>query len=198
MQHELKLHRIILVAAVVLAASFVALMFHMRISLMDERVKEIAALILLISAAGALITLSALEGSIALEFTRKHPREFHGYLLLGAFSLVAGLYLGISEAASLQTVALVASPYAFLFGLAQLRIGLHLAHHGSYRNLFTLNGAIEIMIGGVLLFAARSPVEEAATILGYASVLTAMQIVPFLLHPRLGAKRGSRPRQRSV
>jgi uncharacterized membrane protein HdeD (DUF308 family) len=163
---------------------FIALLFHIRDSLADERLEVIASLVLVVAAGGALVSTSVVEGAIALEFGKKHIREFFGYLLLSLVSLSSGLYLGISQQSTLQMVALVASLHAFIFGVAQLRMAQHLWHHPNYRRVFMFDGVTEIFLGLALVVGSRLSNEGTATLLGYVGIFSVLQVMPLLLHPR--------------
>lgn len=183
MRRELKLHRIVLTALAMMTIAFVAFVFHIHDSVADERLEVIASLALVLAAGGGLTVMAVIEGAAAIEFGRKHKRESFGYLLLSLISLGSAIYLGISQHATLQVVALVASLYGFTFGLAQLRMAQHLGHHPAWKRVFVFNGAIEILLGAALVVGSRLPNEETATLLGYVGILSVLQILPLLLYP---------------
>jgi hypothetical protein len=173
----------VLTALSAMTIAFVGLLFHTRDSLADERLEVVASLVLVVAAGGALIVIGGIEGAVAIEFGRKHKRESVGYLLLSLISLSSGIYLGVSQYATLQVVALVASLHGFTFGLAQLRMAQHLSHHPAYKRVFVFNGVVEILLGVALVIGSRLPNEETATLLGYVGILSVLQVLPLVLYP---------------
>jgi hypothetical protein len=139
------------------------------------------------------VSIGMIEGIMVLYFGKQHKREVLCYLLLGLLSLVSGLYLAISDATSLQTVSLMAAPHALLFGVAELRLAQHLAHHPGYRRALFLCGLVEIALGFVLIGGAELTSEGTATLLGYVAILSILQLLPFLFYSRAAV-----PRQTSV
>jgi len=139
-------------------------------------------LIVVIAVATALVYMGVAEGIVALQFGMRHKRELLSYLLLGLLSAISGLYLAISEVESLETIALVASPHAFLFGIAELRISQHLQHHPKQRRALLLFGACEIALGLALVIGSRMSTYHVATLLGYGAVITSLQLLAFLIY----------------
>ena len=182
MRYELKLHRITFGILTLLLSAFVLCLLGMRESLADERVVAIASLAVVIVAAAAFVTMGAIEGIVAFQFGKKHRQELLSYLLLGIFSLSCGLYLAISETASLQTIALAASPHALLFGLAEIRLAQHLGRHPYLTKRLFLGGLIEIALGIALLTGFRMSNEGAVTLLAYVAIISIMQLLPLLFH----------------
>ena len=133
-------------------------------------------------AATAFGYMGMIEGVMALQFGRKHKRELLSYLALGFFSLGCGLYLAISESASIQTVSLVAAPHAILFGLGELRIGHHLERHRAYRRGLFLGGVVEILLGVALIVGYRLSTEDAVMLLGYVATISVLQLLPLVFY----------------
>ena len=182
MRYELKLHRVTFGILAVILAGFVVFLMRWRSGLADERIEVIASLAIVIGAATAFVSMGVIEGTIAFQFGRKHKRELLSYLLLGLLSLGCGLYLAILDAATIQTVTLVAAPHAFLFGLAELRVSQHLGRHPGYKTGLILCGIIEILLGVVLLGGSRLSNEGAATLLAYVAVISILQLLPLLFY----------------
>lgn len=182
MKYELKLHRVTFRILAILLMAFVVFLLRIRPSLADERLEVIASLALVVVVATAFVIMGMIEGTMAFQFGREHKRELLSYLLLGLLSLASGLYLAISEDASIQTVALVVAPHALLFGLGELRIAQHLERHPAYRRGLFLSGLIEIALGFALLGGSKLSSEETAALLGYVAILSTLQLLPLLLY----------------
>lgn len=110
MRYELKLHRFTFGIMAFLLIAFVAFVFRISSGLADERLEVIASLAIVVVAAAAFVIIGMVEGTMAFQFGRPHKRELLSYLVLGVLSLASGLYLAVSDEASLQTIALVAAP----------------------------------------------------------------------------------------
>ncbi|HEV2275296.1 MAG TPA: DUF308 domain-containing protein [Acidobacteriaceae bacterium] len=190
MRSELKLHRVVSGILVLLLAAFVLLLLRLHPSLVDERLETIASLVLVVAAAAALVTMGMVEETIAFQFGRRHKRELLSYLVLGLISIASGLYLAISQTASLQTVGFFTAPFALLFGLAELRIASHLRHHPGYRRAILSGGLVELGMGVALLFGSRLSNESTAILLGYLAVLSILQLLPFVFFWRRSTPHG--------
>ena len=182
MKYELKLHRITFGTLAIVLIVFVTFLLHIRPSLADERLEVIASLLVVVVVAAALASMGMIEGTMAFQFGTTHKRELLSYLLLGVLSLASGLYLALSETASLQAISLVAAPYALLFGLGELRIAQHFERHPQYRKGLVLCGLIEIALGFALVAGSRLSSEGAATLLGYVAALSILQLLPLLFY----------------
>lgn len=182
MRYELKLHRITFGILALVLAAFVLFLLSVRGSLADERLEAIASLAVVVVAAGAFVTMGMIEGIMAFQFGRKHARELLSYLLLGIFSLACGLYLAISDAASLQTIALVSSPHALLFGLAEMRLAQHLERHPYFTKRLFLGGIVEIALGIALLTGFKMSSEQAVTLLAFVAIISVLQLLPLLAY----------------
>src|ERR1700750_1510459 len=165
MRYELKLHRITFGLLTIVLIVFALFLLPWRPSFADERLEVIASLAIVVVAATAFVSMGVIEGTMAFQFGRKHKRELLSYLLIGLLSLGCGLYLAIVDTATVQTVALVAAPHAFLFGLAELRLGQHLGRHLGYKTGLILGGILELFLGAMLIGGSRLPNEGAATLL---------------------------------
>jgi uncharacterized membrane protein HdeD (DUF308 family) len=182
MRYELKLQRFTFGILAVILMAFVVFLMRLRPSLADERLEVMASLVIVVVAATAFVFMGMIEGTTAFQFGKEHKRELLSYLLLGLFSLGCGLYLAISDSATVQTVALVAAPHAFLFGLAELRLSRHLERHPVYKKGLVLGGAVEILLGVELIVGFRLSSERAATLLAYVAVITILQLLPLLFY----------------
>jgi hypothetical protein len=189
MQQELHLHRIVLGFISVALMLFFVLTVRIRPSFADEHLKVVGALILVIFAAGALIIVGGIESAIALQFGYKHKIEFATYLIVSIFSLATGLYLGLADQASLQLLALVVAPHAFLFGLMQLRMAQRLSHHLRFQRMFRINGTTEIACGITLIVASQLSNQGTADLIAFVGVVSIAQVLPILLYPRSGGKK---------
>jgi hypothetical protein len=167
--------------ALILTA-FVVFLMRLRPSLANAMLEVVATLAIVVVAATAFIFMGMIEGTMAFQFGKRHKRELLSYLLLGLFSLGCGLYLAVSDSATIQTVALVAAPHAFLFGLAELRLGQHLEHHVAYRKGLTLGGIVEVLIGIALVSGSQLSSERAALLLICVVVITIVQLMPLVFY----------------
>jgi uncharacterized membrane protein HdeD (DUF308 family) len=131
------------------------------------------------------------EGIVALQFGTKHKRELLSYLLLGLVSVASGLYLAISETSSLRTIALIVSPHAFLFGIAEVRISRHMQHHSKQRKALLLFGVSEVALGMALILGSRMSNDHVAALLGYGAAITTLQLLAFLLYKSRRTERGT-------
>ncbi len=182
MQYELRLHRLLLAMLATVVTGIALLFFYLSSHPADVWFEASISLIVVIAVATALVYMGVAEGIVALQFGMRHKRELLGYLLLGLLSATSGLYLAISEVESLQIIALVVSPHAFLFGIAELRISRHLQHHPKQRRALLLFGACEIALGLALVIGSRMSTYHVATLLGYGAVITSLQLLAFLIY----------------
>ena len=182
MQYELRLHRLLLAMLATVVTGIALLFFYLSSHPADVWFEASISLIVVIAVATALVYMGVAEGIVALQFGMRHKRELLSYLLLGLLSAISGLYLAISEVESLETIALVASPHAFLFGIAELRISQHLQHHPKQRRALLLFGACEIALGLALVIGSRMSTYHVATLLGYGAVITSLQLLAFLIY----------------
>jgi len=93
--------------------------------------------------------------------------------------------MAISEKASIQTIALVAAPYALLFEIGELRLSAHLRRHFAKRRGFLINGFCEFALGVAAAYYVLS--QRAAMLLAYVAILSILQLVPFLFYKREGS-----------
>ena len=185
MQTELRLHRLVVGILVALLLLFISIVLALHPSLAHQRFEVIASLALVITAAAVFVTIGMVEGVVAFQFGPTHRRELAIYLLLGMVSLASGLYLAISEKASIQTIALVAAPHALFFGIGELRLSTHLQRHPAKRRGFLINGLCECALGVALVAAYYMSSQRAAMLLGYVAILSILQLVPFLFYKRV-------------
>lgn len=181
MRYELHVHRVALGILILLLGGFIGYSIHLQPVLAHARFQAIGALFVVAIAAAVFITVGIVESTIAFQFGRGHRRELVSYLILGFVSLGSGLYLAISDTSSLQTVALVASPHALLFGLAELRIAQHFQRHPNYRRGLRVGGVVEIILGLALIFGSSLPTEDVVMLLVFVATLTILQLVPFVI-----------------
>ena len=181
MRYELRLHRLTLGILVSVLTVFVALLFEMRESLADERFEVITSFIVIVLAGTAFGYMGMVEGIIALQFGKKHRRELLSYLSLGMVSLGCGLYLAISKTARIQTIALIAAPHAFLFGIGLFRLAWHLERHKAYQEALIAGGFIEILAGLALIRGYRLSTEGAVTLLACVAIISILQLLPLVL-----------------
>jgi uncharacterized membrane protein HdeD (DUF308 family) len=184
MQTELRLHRLVIGILVVLLVLFISVVLVLHPSLAHQRFEVIASLALVITATAVFVMIGMVEGLVAFQFGPRHRRELLSYLLLGMVSLASGLYLAISEKASIQTIALVAAPHALLFGIGELRLAAHLRRHPAKRRGFLINGLCEVALGVALVGAYYLSSQRAAMLLGYVAILSTIQLVPVLFYKR--------------
>jgi hypothetical protein len=180
MKYELRLHRVMVGILILFLGGFIGYCLHLRPVLAHARFETIGALFVVTIAAAVFVTVGIIESTMAFQFGRGHRRELLTYLFLGFISLGSGLYLAISATSSLQTVALVASPHAFLFGLAELRAARHLERHPKFRLGLRVGGLVEILLGLALIFGASLPAQEVVSLLIYVAAITILQLVPFV------------------
>jgi uncharacterized membrane protein HdeD (DUF308 family) len=182
MRYELKLHRLTLGILACILAIFVALLLEMGQTVADEHLEVITSFIVLVLAATAFGFMGMVEGIVALQFGKKHRRELLSYLSLGLISLGCGLYLAISNTARVQTVALVAAPHAFLFGIGQLRLAWHLERHKAYQEGLIVGGLIEILAGLALIRGYHLSTEGTVTLLACVAIISILQLLPLVLY----------------
>jgi hypothetical protein len=186
---------------VALLILFVIGMFYLNAQPGGEHFEALASLIVVIIVAAIFAYIGTAEGIIAFYFGIKHSREFIAYLLLGLLSVSSGLYLAMSQAEFLQTVSLVISPHAFLFGLAELRMAWHMERHPKERRALIVCGLCELGLGVALVWGSILPNERVAELLGAAAVLTILQLVPLLFYreiPRKGKLQANQNVNRAV
>jgi uncharacterized membrane protein HdeD (DUF308 family) len=184
MQTELRIHQLVVGILVVLLILFIFIDLSLYLSLADQRFEVIVSLAVVIAAAAVFAAIGLVEGVVAFQFGPRHKRKLLGYLLLGLASLASGLFLAISERASIQTVALVAAPHAFLFGIGELRLAAHLRRHPVKSRGLLIGGLCEIALGVALVGALYLSSQHAAMLLGCVAILSTVQLVPFLVYKR--------------
>lgn len=188
MRYELRLHRLLLSMMITLLILFVIGLFYLNARTGGERFEVVVSLIVVITVAAIFAYMGMAEGIIAFYFGIKHRREFIAYLLLGLLSVSSGLYLAISQAESLQTVSLVVSLHAFLFGLAELRMARHMERHPRERRALIVCGVCELGLGVALVWGYRLPSNRVAELLGGVAILTIMQLIPLLFYREVPRK----------
>jgi len=166
----------------VLLMAFVVFFITLRPLFSDRRLDVVTSFIIIVLAATAFGSMGMIEGMIALYFGKRHKRELLSYLALGLLSLGTSIYLTVADSASIQTVALVAAPHAFLFGVAELRLSRHLKRHASYKRGLLTGGIVEISLGIALLNAYRLSNEGASMLLGYVATISVLQLLPLVLY----------------
>jgi len=182
MRYELGLHRFLLSMMVALLAMFVMTLFYLNSHAGEEHFEATLSLIVVIVVTTIFAYMGTVEGIIAFYFGIKHSREFIAYLALGLLSVASALYLAMSQEASLQMVSLIASPHAFLFGLAELRIAWHMEGHPRERNALIACGLGELMLGIGLVWGSTLSNDRVAEILGGVALLTILQLLPILFY----------------
>jgi uncharacterized membrane protein HdeD (DUF308 family) len=182
MQYELRLHRLLLAMLATVLTGVVFLFLYLNSHPADVWTEASVSLVVVIVVATVLVYMGTAEGIVALQFGAKHKRELLSYLLLGLLSVASGLYLAISETASLKTIALIVSPHAFLFGIAEVRISQHMQHHSKQRKALLLFGVSEVALGMALILGSRMSNYHVATLLGYGAAITSLQLLTFLFY----------------
>lgn len=182
MQYEVRLHRLLLAMLATVLSGVFLLFFYLSSHPANTWIEASVSLVVVIVVATALGYMGMAEGIVALQFGTKHKRELFGYLMLGFLSLGSGLYLAISETASLGTVALIVSPHAFLFGMAELRISRHMQHHPEQRRALLMFGLCEVALGVALIIGSRMSNAHVATLLAYGAAITSLQLLGFLFY----------------
>ena len=185
MHYELRLHRLLLSILITLLTMFVFFLFYIGSNVTDERIEATASLAIVLTIATAFTYMGTAEGIVALYFGLKHPRELLSYLLLGLLSISAGLYLALSRDESLQRVALIIAPHAFLFGFAELRIAQYMDQHPKQRVALIVCGTCELFLGAALIWGSRLSNGNVATLLGFVALLTILQLLPLLFYKQI-------------
>lgn len=188
MRYELRLHRLLLSMLVTLLFLFTIGLFYLNVQPGEEQIEATVSLLIVIAVAAVFTYMGTAEGIIALYFGIRHRREFIVYLSLGLLSISSGLYLAMSHAESLQTVSLIVSPHAFLFGLAELRIARHMKRHPRERRALIVCGACELALGVALVWGSMLPSNRVAELLGGVAVLTILQLLPLLFYREVPRK----------
>ena len=183
MRTELRLHRLVVGILVALLVLFISIVLALHPSLAHQRFEVIVSLALVITAAAVFVIIGMVEGVVVSIWTEPQARTTD-LPPAGMVSLASGLYLAISEKASIQTIALVAAPHALLFGIGELRLSAHLRRHPAKRRGFLINGLCEVALGVALVAAYYMSNQRAAMLLGYVAILSTLQLVPFLFYKR--------------
>lgn len=182
MRQELHLHRVTFWILIALLIPVIASVIRLHPSLADQKTEALTSLVIVALAAAVFIVMGTVEGMIALQFGGRHTRELLGYLLLGLLSLGCGVYLAISDSATIRTIALVSAPHALLFGMAELRLAHHLSRHPSYQTALTFGGIVELSLGGILMLSSRFSSQETATVLGFVGIMSILQLLPLVFY----------------
>ncbi|CAN5581216.1 hypothetical protein BH10ACI4_BH10ACI4_18440 [soil metagenome] len=182
MKSELKLHRLFLEILAGILAIVILVFFYFAPTFADARHEAEISLVAVLVVAAGFVYMGTAEGIIAFQFGTRHKQELVSYLLLGALSIASGLYLAISDTASVQTIALVVSPHAFIFGVGELRLAQHVKSHPSRRTMFLFCGICELAFGLTLVAASRLSNSHSAVVIGYVASLTTLQLLGFLMY----------------
>lgn len=162
-------------------AIFVAVLLVISIMGGGERVSAEAILMLSVIVCSALATVGLSEIVVSFEYVHAWRREFVAHSLLGCGSIAAAYLLAILSEVSIGWIATVLAPYALLFGVAQIRVGLMIPGLRQQSRAFLLCGAIEIVFGILLLASLILGPAWAVSVLGATACGTLLQFVPFLL-----------------
>ena len=182
MQYELRLHRLLLGILATALIGVTLLFLYLSSHPADVWAEASVSLTIVIVVSTVLGYMGVAEWIVAVQFGRRHKRELLSYLLLGLLSVASGLYLAISETAPLRTIALVVSPHAFLFGIAELRVAQRIKHHSEQRKALLLLGTCEIVLGITLILGFRMSAVRLAMLLAYGAAITSLQLVGFLIY----------------
>jgi hypothetical protein len=100
----------------------------------------------------------------------------------------------MSQTESLQTVSLIVSPHAFLFGLAELRMARHMERHPKERRALIVCGSCELGLGVALILGSILPSSRVAELLGGVAVLTILQLIALLFYREIPSNAESEAR----
>jgi len=186
MQFEFRLHRLILVVLAVLLAGIVTTLLYIHPSLEDMRLEAIASLIVVSVIAGVFLIFGIVGETVAVLFGLRHKRELLSYLVLGLVSIGLGIYFAISNTASLHTVAIVAAPYAFFIGLAELRVAQHLRRHPWWRGGLLAGSFCDLALGLGFAHAYISTTSSRhiALLLVCAATTSIFKLIPLIYYQR--------------
>jgi len=185
MRYELRLHKLIAAMLAAVLLGFIGLFIYLDHRAPDIWTEASAALVMEIAVSTGLIYIGTAEVVVAFQFEARHKREIVSYLVLSALSLACALYLSVTESSSLKVIALVVSPHAFLFGVAQLRASQHLSHHPAQRRALQVCGLCELLMGAGLIAVSRASNATAAGFLAYVAAMTGLQLIGFLMYKRV-------------
>ena len=164
-----------------LLAGFALLLFYLN-SYPNVWIEASVSMIVVIVVATALVYMGMAEEIIALQFGTKHRRELWAYVLLGSLSIASGLYLALSETATLGTIALIVSPHALVFGIAEFRISQRVLHHPKIRKTLLLFAACEVELGIALIIGFRMSDSHLASLLACGAAITSLQLLGDLIY----------------
>jgi uncharacterized membrane protein HdeD (DUF308 family) len=184
MTSEFKLHRVVSLALAFLLIIFMAFLMRLEPSLSNEHMEELASLAVVSLAAATFVIMGVIDAFVAFQFDKQHQRELWIYLTLALISLASGFFLALSDTASIQTVAVVAAPQAFLFGIAEIRMARHLHHHRGYRRSFIVGGIAELLLGFSLLYGTTFSNHGTGMLLGFVAIISALQLLPLIFYSR--------------
>ena len=182
MTSEFKLHRVVSLSLAFLLIIFMAFLMRLEPSLSNEHMEELASLAVVSLAAATFVIMGIIDGFIAFQFGKQNERELWIYLTLALISLASGFFLALSDTASVQTVAVVAAPHAFLFGIAEIRMARHLRHHRGYRRSFIVGGIAELLLGFSLLYGTTFSNHGTGMLLGFVAIISALQLLPLIFY----------------
>lgn len=182
MTSEFKLHRVVSLSLAFLLIIFMAFLMRLEPSLSNEHMEELASLAVVSLAAATFVIMGIIDGFVAFQFGKQHQRELWIYLTLALISLASGFFLALSDTASVQTVAVVAAPHAFLFGIAEIRMARHLHHHRGYRRSFIVGGIAELLLGFSLLYGTTFSNHGTGMLLGFVAIISALQLLPLIFY----------------
>lgn len=180
MRDEMRAHRLVLIFIAGWIAIFLYVIFAAGIHRSEARVEAGAVLLLTNLVAAAFVYVGMGEVLAASAFRPPHRKEFTAYLLLGEFSLITGFVLLFNASASLPTVAVIIAPYAFLFGLAELRMARGLGHHPRQATALNVCGALELGCGIALATAYFWSEVELIRLLVVTAIASLLQLAPFI------------------
>lgn len=180
MKYELHLHRIALGIIVLLLSVAITYGVYWRQHYGQAGSDAVLAILIVTMSAALFVAVGIVESAIAFQFGKGHRRELIAYLIFGLISLGSGLYLAISNAGSLQSVGLVASPYALMFGLAEIRAARHCTRHRKYKVALRIGGVLECAAGAALIFSSFRIGDYVVDLLICVALITVLQLAVFV------------------
>ncbi len=136
--------------------------------------------------AACLVIAGVIDCIGGLEIRKGHRRELHIYLLVGATSMIAGLFFWFSAEGSVQILAMLAGLHGLFWGIWDLRFASHLKDHPRERRVLRVLGGITIGLGILLVagmeFSSRFAVTLLACYLTYIGVHILL-IAMYIYHP---------------
>jgi len=180
MREEFRSHKVIASLLAGWLAVFIAMLFFLGAFRTQARVEVEVILVLNMTVCAALGYMGLADLIVGIELGSPHRREIGIYLTMGIACLASSILLSLTTKVSLGLIAILVSPHAILFGVAQIRLSSRMNSHPTQARALRICGILELACGVCMVIAYRLSDANIVTLLGVTAVFTLLQLFPFL------------------